>query len=120
MKLTEDDRFLIEELSALSGIQKDVIREVFEFLFIRWAETVAASPNKMSQLRVPYLGTVGVRYQGDEIAENGSLNTNVEAFISLSPMFRKMIGDTVDEGDSVVKALLKSKIESAILTMRDN
>jgi len=126
MKLTEDDRFLIEELSALSGIQKDVIREVFEFLFIRWAESISQKSEEMSDkktianIRVPYLGTVGIRYVGDEVTESGSLNTLVDPFIALSSGFRKMIGDTIDEGDTVVKEMLKRKIENAILAMKDN
>jgi hypothetical protein len=74
----------------------------------------------MNNLHVPFLGTVGVRYAGDEIEESGALSTKVDAFVSLDPAFRKLIGDTVDEGDTAVKDLLKKKIDNALLTMKSN
>ena len=120
LKITEKERIAIEELSALSGIQKDVIREVLEFLFIRWAEQIATNPEGMNNLHIPFLGTIGVRYTGDQIEESGALSTNVEAFVALDPVFKKLVGDTVDEGETVVKDLLKKKIDNALLTMKAN
>lgn len=116
LKIDDDLKRLIDETSSLSGIQKDAIREVFEFLLIRWAEQVASNPNGLARLQIPFLGTIAVRYKGDTILESGEVETEVDAFFSLSDRFKKLVGDIHDEGESIVIDLLKKKIDNAILT----
>jgi hypothetical protein len=115
-KLNTELKQLIDEISALSGIQKEVIREVWEFTFIRWAEQLTLG-EKLTVLEVPFLGKVGVKYEGDEILDNGLLDTKVGSFLDLSPTFRKLVGDIRDEKASVVNDLLKKKIENALLSI---
>jgi len=117
LKLTDDQKKLVDEISALSGISKDVIREVWEMTLIRWIEQVAANPKGMNHLEIPFVGQLGIRYVGDTIESSGALSTNVDVFTDLLPSFRKLIGDTVDEGPSVVIDLLKKKIDNAVLTL---
>lgn len=115
LPLTENQKQTIEEIAALSGIQKGVIREVYEFTFVRWAEKIAEGG--MAQLEIPFLGTLGVRYAGDNIEDSGEVTTKVDAFISLAPSFKKLVGDIHDEGSSVVVDLLQKKLENALLTL---
>ena len=77
LKLDEETRHTIEEISALSGIQRDVIREVWEFTFIRWVEQITREPTKLNNLQVPFLGTIGVRYVEDQLGMDGSIETTV-------------------------------------------
>lgn len=116
LKIDDDIKRLIDEVSALSGIQREAVREVFEFLVIRWVEQVAANPDGLARLQVPFLGTIAVKYKNDEVLPSGEVTTNVDAFFSLSDQFKKLVGDIHDEGDSVVTALLRKKIENALLT----
>ena len=116
LKIDEDMKRLVDEVSTLSGIQREAVREVFEFLLVRWAEQVASNPNALAKLQVPFLGTIAVRYKSDEVLPSGEVSTNVDAFFSLSDQFKKLVGDIHDEGDSVVTNLLRKKIENAVLT----
>lgn len=117
LKITDEQKKLIDEISAISGIGKEIVREVWEFTIIRWIEQVTKNPKGLNNFEIPFVGQLGVRYVGDTIEENGALSTNVDAFVSLHPSFRKLIGDTVDEGPSLVVDLLKKKIDNAVLTL---
>ena len=117
LKIDKDTKHLIEEISALSGIQRDVIREVWEFTFIRWLEQITNDPEKLQTLTVPFLGSVGVRYTGDTLNEDGSLETQAEAFVSLSSAFRSILGDVYDEKRNIIIDILQKKIDNAIATI---
>lgn len=118
LNLTDEQKALIDEISALSGIQKNLVREVWEFTLVRWAEAIAGSPaGERTKIDVPFLGSVSVRYEGDHIEEDGAVTTDVSAFLALTPAFRKMVGDIHDEGTPIVVDLLEKKMEQAALTM---
>ncbi len=114
IKLDEETRHTIEEISALSGIQRDVIREVWEFTLIRWVEQISRDPTKLNRLQVPFLGTVGVRHVNDQLGPDGEIDTTADAYLSLSPFFKKVIGEIYDSKLGVIQNLLEHKINSAI------
>lgn len=114
LKLDDETRHTIEEISALSGIQRDVIREVWEFTFIRWVEQITREPAKLNNLQVPFLGTVGVRYVEDQLGMDGTIETTVDSFISLFQFFKKVIGEVYDGKTGVLQDLLELKIDNAI------
>ena len=120
LKLDEETRHTIEEISALSGIQRDVIREVWEFTLIRWIEQITRDPTKLNSLQVPFLGTIGVRYVDDQLGENGDIETTVDAYASLSPFFKKVIGEVYDGKQNVITELLELKIDNAISNIIDS
>jgi len=117
LKIDKDTKHLIEEISALSGIQRDVVREVWEFTFLRWLEEITKDPEKLHSLVIPFLGSVGVRYTGDSLNEDGSLETQADAFVSLSSSFRTILGDVYDEKQNVIIDILQKKIDNAIHTI---
>lgn len=117
LKIDKDTKHLIEEISALSGIQRDVIREVWEFTFIRWLEQITRDPEKLQSLNIPFLGSVGVRYTGDTLNDDGSLETQADAFVSLSPSFKNILGDVYDEKRNIIIDILQKKIDTAISTI---
>lgn len=117
LKIDKDTKHLIEEISALSGIQRDVIREVWEFTFIRWLEQITRDPEKLQSLNIPFLGSVGVRYTGDTLNEDGSLETQADAFVSLSSSFKSILGDVYDEKRNIIIDILQKKIDTAISTI---
>lgn len=118
LNLSEEQKVLVDEISALSGIQKNVVREVWEFTLIRWAEQVAKSTAQgtRARLEVPFLGSVSVKYEADSVQDDGTVTTDVSAFLALAPLFQKMVGDIHDEGNHLVVDLLEKKIENATLT----
>jgi hypothetical protein len=120
LKIDKETKHLIEEISALSGIQRDVIREVWEFTFIRWLEQITNDPEKLQTLTIPFLGAVGVRYTGDTLNDDGSLETQAESFVALSSSFRSVLGDVYDEKRNIIIDILQKKIDNAISTILED
>jgi hypothetical protein len=116
LKIDSDQKKFIDEVAALSGLQKDVIRECWEFSLIRWAEQIVKNPDSFSDLIIPFLGRIKIKYDKDVILPSGEMTTEVMSFHSISDSFKKMVGDLHDEGPSLITDLLKKKIENAILT----
>lgn len=120
LKIDKETKHLIEEISALSGIQRDVVREVWEFTLIRWIEQITNDPEKLQTLTIPFLGSIGVRYTGDSLNEDGSLQTEADAFVSLSPFFKTVLGEVYDEKKNLIIEVLQKKIDDAISTIMDD
>jgi len=120
IKLDEEMIELLNEISAISGIQRAVIREVWEYQFIYWAEKVAAKENKLSELKIPFLGKVAVKYEEDILNEDGTVSTGVSQFVNLSDQFKKLVGDIHDNKFNVVDELMKKKIDMALLSLTSN
>jgi len=114
LKLDDETKHTLEEISALSGIQRDVIREVWEFTLIRWIEQISRDPTKLNTIQVPFLGTVGVRYVDDRLGADGSIETNVDIYIAASPFFKKLVGEIYDGKHNVLTNILQKKINNAI------
>ena len=119
LKIDKETKHLIEEISALSGIQRDIVREVWEFTLIRWIEQITKDPEKLQNLTVPFLGTVGVRYTGDVLKDDGTLDTQADVFASLSPFFKTVLGEVYDEKQNMIIEILGKKIDNAISTIMD-
>ena len=120
LKLDDDTRHTIEEISALSGIQQAVIREVWEFTLINWVEQITRDPMKLSNLQIPFLGTVGVRYVEDQLGMNGTIETTVDSYIALSTFFKKIVGEVYDGKANLITELLERKIDDAISNIIEN
>ena len=115
LKLDDDTKNVIMEISALSGIPQNIVKEVLEYLLVNWAVKIADKPDKYSQLVVPYMGTINVKYSGDKVMSNGDVSTEVECFADLNNNFRKLIGDIYYERDICLIPMFQKKIEQAIM-----
>lgn len=114
LKLDDETKLMLEEISAISGIQRDVVREVWEFTLIRWIEQLTKDPKKLTTLQVPFMGQVGVRYVDDTLREDGTMETKVDAFLSLDPSFKSIIGNIYDEKRDIIINILQKKIDNAL------
>lgn len=114
LNLDSDTKQIVEEISALSGIQKNMVREVWEFTALRWIEEISKDPTKLKTLNIPFLGKIVVKYEGDEKREDGSLETKVTAFVSLNDTFKKTVGEIYDEQFTIFHDMLNEKIENAL------
>lgn len=115
LKLNEDTKIFITEISALSGIPQNVVKEVLEYMIIRWAIKIVDNPDEFVELTVPYIGNVGVKYEKDTVNPDGDLVTEVSSYINLSPAFKKLVGDLHDEARTELVEMLQRKIEQAVL-----
>lgn len=115
LRLTDDTKNVITEVSALSGISQNIVKEVFEYLLINWAIKIADNPDAFASLVVPYLGTVSVKYVDDVVLPTGELYTEIESFSDINDGFRSFIGTLHDEGRTELVPLLEKKIKQAIM-----
>ena len=114
LRLDEESKNTILEISALSGFAQNIVKEILEYLVYSWAIKIIDNPNDFAELKVPYLGTIKVKYSGDKILDD-ELSTEVDVEVELSPGFRKMVGDLHDEGYSELVPLMQKKIEQAVM-----
>lgn len=99
----------------MSGIPQNIVREVLEYMLINWSIKISDNPDTFSDLPVPFLGKVCVRYSGDIINPSGDLSTEVECFAVLEDNFKKLIGDLHDEAKTELVNILQKKIEQAVM-----
>jgi len=115
LKVSEETKNVILEVSALSGISQNVVKEVFEYLLINWAIKIVDNPDKFANLDIPYLGSVSVKYSGDKVLPTGELYTELESYSDINDNFRSLVGTLHDEGRTELIPLLSKKIEQAIM-----
>ena len=60
-KTNEETELFINEVSALTGYGRNVVKEVLEFLLMNWAIKIVDNPDKDANLTIPYLGNLAVK-----------------------------------------------------------
>ena len=114
-KLEESTKNLILEVAALSGYGQSVVKECYEYMLLNWAVKIADHPGEFVALDIPFLGTINVKYDGDEVLPTGELSTKLLSNISFLPSFRKLVGEIEDEGYTEIIPLVTKKIENAVM-----
>lgn len=117
ISLNEEMSRLLEEVSSVSGIQRNVIKEVWDFLLIHWAEKIAKNEGALTELTIPYIGKVAVKYVKDSLNEDGTISTEVQQFINLSDEFKKLVGDIHDEKWNVIDEMLEKKLDFTLFSL---
>lgn len=115
LKFSEDTKTFVTEISALSGIPQNIVKEVLEFMVVDWAIKIGDSPEGFTELPIPYLGKILVKYEGDSITPEGELSTDVKVFVNLSDNFKKLVGDIHDEAQTVLTDLMQKKLEQVVM-----
>lgn len=110
--LDKNSKDMIEDISTLLGVKSDIVKSVWEFTLISWLLKYSKSENKVKSITVPYLGTIGIRYNGDTISNNSSkLSGDYDVFVSLSDEFKNLLY-SVDINDSKeISNLIQSEIK---------
>lgn len=115
LKLDDECKNILQEISALSGYSQIIIKEVMEYFLIDWALKIVDKPDDYAELSIPFIGKVKVKYLGDKKEDNDTISTEVDAVLELSPSFKKLIGDLHDEGRTEIDKALQRKIDTAVL-----
>lgn len=115
LKLDDECKNILQEISALSGYSQIIIKEVMEYFLIDWALKIVDKPDDYAELSIPFIGKVKVKYLGDKKEDNDTISTEVDAVLELSSSFKKLIGDLHDEGRTEIDKALQRKIDTAVL-----
>jgi hypothetical protein len=106
----DNDRFMIDNLSILTGLTFEQVRQVFEFLLLlQMADYMEGKP-----ITVPYLGKLSVEYIKDEIIR-GHKRALLDVKFEDSELLKRMIGEIEDGENTTVLAVLKGFIENQLL-----
>lgn len=120
LKLTEEDKQLVTDISFLSGYPQKMVTEIYRYLLFAWARKIAENEGKLVSLRIPYMGYVGVRYEGDSLNVDGTLATDIMSMVAPSPEFKTLVGEIHDDAENVVTSLLKTMIEESLVTISND
>lgn len=115
LKLDDECKNILQEISALSGYSQIIIKEVMEYFLIDWALKIVDKPDDYAELSIPFIGKIKVKYLGDKKEDNDTISTEVDATLELSSSFKKLIGDLHDEGRTEIDKALQRKIDTAVL-----
>lgn len=115
LKLDDECKNIMQEISALSGYSQGIIKEVLEYFLIDWALKIVDKPDDFAELPIPFIGKIKVKYTGDKKESDDTISTNVDAEILLNDSFKKLIGDLHDEGRTEIDKALQRKIDTAVL-----
>ena len=113
--MSEDTKNMVSEVSTLLGVSQSLIKEIFEYMLLDFAVKLAKSPDQLTKLDIPYVGSLYVKYKDDELDKNGELETIVDCNVALYPSFKKLVGDIHDEGYTDLIPVFTKKIEQAIM-----
>lgn len=114
MRLDEDTKNMVLEISALTGYAQNVVREILEYMAYSWAIKISEHPSTYTSLSIPYFGNLLVRYKGDKLTPSGEVETEIDAYASPNNFFKKLIGDIQDEGYTELVPIMQKKIEQAV------
>lgn len=92
LQLDKNSKDMVNDISTLLGVKNDIVRTVWEFTLLACLLKYSKSENKVKQLSIPYIGTLGIRYNGDSV-ENTSekLTGDFDVFVALNDDFKKML-----------------------------
>lgn len=106
---------VINKIGALFGVSPSLVKEVWEFTVYTWLTQLLADPEKLQSFTVPYLGTIGVRFKNEFVDGDSELKADCDAFVSLSPLFKALVGDLYNNKVSDLNRYLEDhKIQKTI------
>jgi len=110
LQYSEEDRFIFDNISLLTGLTFEQIKNVFEFhLLFQLSQYLEGKP-----ITVPYLGTLDVKYSHDEIIR-GHKRAVLETKFKDSELLKRSIGEIEDGENTTILSILKNFVESQLL-----
>jgi hypothetical protein len=117
--LDDQTKELIKQTSALFGVKSEIIKELFEYLAFTWMLQIAKNPDGLSQLVIPYLGKIGLKFGKETLNNEGELEAEINAFIIINDTFKEMIKLLKDRDLTAINAYFKNnyidKLASTIM-----
>lgn|SRR5574344_267526 len=86
----EDTKKMLQEISATFGVKSEIVKECWEYTIFVMLLNIASNEKGIINLKVPYIGTIGLRNNGTMVDEKGEAVPDIESFISISDNFKKL------------------------------
>lgn len=112
LQLDKNSKDMVNDISTLLGVKSDIVKTVWEFTLLAYLLKYSKSENKVKQISIPYVGTLGIRYNGDSIKNsNDKLSGDFDVFVALNDDFKKMLHSIEIGSTSEITNLLQSEIK---------
>lgn len=108
--LDKDTKDLLDEVASLFGVKSDIIKDVWDYTMIVWLLKVADSDAKVNRVRVPYLGTIGLRFLGEKTGEE-KIEADYDAFVCLNDNFKDLLKAVKNNGSEELTQFIQTKIK---------
>ena len=115
LRIDEECKNIIQEISALSGYSQIIIKEILEYFLIDWSLKIVDNPDNYAELLIPFIGKLFIKYDGDKKVNPEEITTKVSSHIEINESFKKLIGDLHDEGRTEIDRALQRKIDNAVM-----
>lgn len=110
LQYNDDDKFIIDNLSVLTGLSFEQIKGVLEYLLLfQLTQYLDGKP-----LTIPYLGNLFIEYTGDEIIR-GHTRAILKSEFHDSELLKRIIGEIEDGSNSTILSILKNFVENKLL-----
>jgi hypothetical protein len=109
-ELDDETKELIEYTSNLMGVDKSIIKEVYQYMLFTWFLKLSQSDKKVTSVQVPYLGKIGLRYGQETLSKDSdSIEPQVDAYVILNEEFKKMLYDIHNNKNSEIAEFIQQK-----------
>lgn len=87
--LNAETKKIIQEISATFGVQQDIVKKVWEYTIFTLILNIGDNKLPFDKLEIPFIGHIDLKNNGFNM-ENGKIQPNIEAYISLSDSFKEL------------------------------
>lgn len=109
--LDRDTKELLEEVSSLFGVKSDVIKDVWDYTMIVWLLKIADAKGNWRRIKVPYLGTIGLRFLGEKIGSEDKIEADYDSFTLLDDNFKDLLKAVKNNGSEELTQFIQNKIK---------
>lgn len=115
LDLDKKTKETIQDISAISAIRPDVIRQVWEFTLMSWFLKMSENPEKEHTFSIPFVGDLTVKYKNSCPNQDGDFDTIIESKFEPSKDFCNLVGDVYYEANnSVIEYIQNNLIKNTI------
>lgn len=109
MRFSKNSKEIIDKISLISGIKKEVVKEVFESLGVLMVLDYAH--NEITE--IPLIGECEIEYKGENYAD-GLKEAILNGKISFDDFIVRNVGQICDKEETDAEHILENKIHSAL------
>ncbi len=108
--LDKDTKELLKDISSLFGVKEDIIKDVWEYTLITWLLKLSDSNANLKRIKIPYIGSVGLRFLGEKIGDE-KIDADYDAFLALNENFKDVLKTIKNNGSEELTQLIQQKIK---------
>lgn len=111
LALDKETKELLEDISSLFGVKPDIVKDVWEYTVITWLLKMSDSEANLKRIRIPYVGSIGLRFTGEKIGSEDKIEADYDAFVAINSNFKDTLKAIKNNSSDELTALIQNKIK---------